>query len=101
MGYAGHAYIQVLHTGQDHWITIEIVNEEVRIYDSIFLKPTYILKQIESIVKCQSKQLQLLLEKVQSQKNAVDCDIYAIVYMTDLCHGINAVILSQRYFETT
>ena len=27
-GYTGNAYLQVLHTGADHWITIEIVSEE-------------------------------------------------------------------------
>ena len=91
MGYAGHGYIQVLHTGRDHWITIEILGEEeVRIYDSLFAKPTYcVMKQIASIVKSRSKQIHLLLEKVQCQKNAVDCGIYAIAYMTDLCYRVD------------
>ena len=36
-GYAGYPYIQVMHTGKDHWVTIEIVSEdEVRIFDSLF-----------------------------------------------------------------
>ena len=36
-GYAGHSYLQILHTGEDHWITIEILSkEEVRVYNSIF-----------------------------------------------------------------
>ena len=36
-GYAGYPYIQVLHTGKDHWITIDIVSEDkVRIFDSLF-----------------------------------------------------------------
>ena len=41
-GYAGNIYLQVLHTGADHWITIEILSEEETwVYDSIFLKLTY------------------------------------------------------------
>ena len=90
-GYAGHSYLQVLHTGADHWITIEIVyEEEVRIYDSMFLKPTYhTLKQIASIVKSRYHQIQMSLAKVQFQKTAVDCGVYALAFLTDLCHGID------------
>ena len=41
-GYAGFPYLQVLHTGADHWVTIEIFSEkEVRVYDSVFLKQSY------------------------------------------------------------
>ena len=60
----GHAYLQILHTGGDHWITIEILSkEEVRVYDSIFLSPTYhTLKQIASIVQSRCHQMQILLD---------------------------------------
>jgi len=61
-----HAYLQILHTGGDHWITIEILSEEVRVYNSIFLNPTYhTLKQIASVVQSRYHQMQVLLEKVQ------------------------------------
>ena len=37
-GYAGCSYIQVMHTGEDHWVTIEIIGEDkVRVLHSIFL----------------------------------------------------------------
>jgi len=37
LGYAGIPYIQVLHTGADHWIAIQITSDdEVNIYDSLF-----------------------------------------------------------------
>jgi len=100
-GYAGYPYIQVLHTGKDHWITIEIVSEdEVRIFDSLFLKPTYyVMKQVASVMESQSWKLKMLLEKVQFQKNAVDCGVYAIAYMTDLCHGVDPS--SCYYAEST
>ena len=90
-GYAGFPYLQVLHTGADHWVTIEIFSEkEVRVYDSVFLKQTYhTLKQIASIVKSRSHKIQILLEKVQCQKNAVDCGIYAVAFLTDLCHRLD------------
>ena len=90
-GYAGNTYLQVLHTGADHWITIEILSEEeVRLYDSIFLKPTYhTLKQIASIVKSKYDKIQISLAKVQFQKSADDCGVYALAFLADLCHGVD------------
>lgn len=72
-------------------MTIEISSqEEVRIYDSYYLQPTYhTLKQIASIVKSQYSQIHILLEKVQCQKNQVDCGIYAVAFLTDLCHRLD------------
>ena len=44
-GYAGFyyfQYFQVLHTGSDHSVTVQILSqEEARVYDSVFLKPTF------------------------------------------------------------
>ena len=69
-GYAGCSYIQVMHTGQDHWVTVEIIGEdEVRVFDSIFLKPTYyVVKQVASVMESRSLKVKMLLEKVQFQK---------------------------------
>ena len=91
LGYAGESYLRVLHNGRDHWVTIEIVSEEeVHIYDSLFKKPNYyIIKQITSILRSRCHQVKLLLEKVQYQRNTVDCGVYAIAFLTDLCHKIN------------
>ena len=90
-GYAGHTYLQILHTGADHWIAIEILSEEeVWVYDSMYLKPTYhTLKQIASIVKSKHRQINISVAKVQFQKTTVDCGVYALAFLTDLCHGIN------------
>ena len=60
--YAGFDYFQVLHTGSDHWVTVQILSqEEARVYDSVFLKPTFhTLKQIASIVKSMYNQMQVI-----------------------------------------
>ena len=89
-GYAGIPYIQVLHTGADHWIAIQVVSyDQVNVYDSLFAtQPTYhVLKQIAAIVHSSAPEVNLKLEKVQFQTNSVDCGVYAIAFMTDLCHG--------------
>jgi len=88
-GFAGFGYYQILHTGADHWMTVKLVSDhEAEVYDSVFLRPNYItLKQISSIAQCKSSTIQLNLNKVQVQRNSVDCGVYAIAYLTDLCHG--------------
>ena len=72
-----------MHTGADHWIAIEILSEEVWVYDSMYLKP------IASIVKSKHCQINISVAKVQFQKTTVDCGVYALAFLTDLCHGIN------------
>ena len=64
-------------------------DDEVFVYDSLFgTKPTYhVLKQIAAIVQSRSSRINLHLEKVQFQRNSVDCGIYAITFITDLCYG--------------
>ena len=90
-GYAGFYYLQVLHSGADHWVTIEILSqEEDRVYDSVYLKPTYhTLRQISSIIKSMYSQINVFLEKVQYQKNSVNCGIFAVAFLTDLCHQLD------------
>ena len=99
-GYAGQSYVQVLHNGSDHWITIEIISEEeVHIYDSLFTKPNYfIIKQIASILQSRNHQIQIYSEKVQFQQNTIDCGVYALAFLTDLCHKIDPSVC--RYAES-
>ena len=44
---AGYEYIQILHTGAEHWvITVCVVSSyEVKIHDSLFHSPTYATKK--------------------------------------------------------
>ena len=75
--------------GEDHWITIKMNSDhEVDVYDSVFLEPSYnTLKQIASIAQCKTSTIELNLERVQVQRNSTDCGVYAIAFLTDLCHG--------------
>ena len=52
------------------------------------MQPTYYtLKQIASILRTPSSQILLHLERVQMQSNSVDCGVYVIAFLTDLCYG--------------
>ena len=89
LGYAGYGYYQVLHTGSDHWVTIKATSDhEVHVYDRIFVQPTYYsLKRIAAIPHSESHKINLHLERVQKQIGTVDCGVFAIAFLTDLCHG--------------
>ena len=59
-------------------------------YDSLFPSVNYDIKErIASILKSKKKQIQLHIERVQSQTNSVDCGLFAIAFITDLCYGID------------
>ena len=90
---AGYEYIQILHTGADHWITVCIVSsDEVKVYDSMFHSTTYTTKkQIASILRTRSFCVKLQIGMTQFQENSVDCGVYAIAFATDLCHGNDPV----------
>ena len=82
-GLAGFEYLQILHTGEDHWITVKLLSDhEVLIYDSIHLQPNYYsLKQIASIAQCKTSTIELQLQRVQMQRSgSVDCGVYAIAF---------------------
>ena len=89
-GLAGFEYLQILHTGEDDCITVKLLSDyEVLIYDSILLQPNYYsLKQIASISQCKTSTIELQIQGVQMQRpGSVDCGVYAIAFLTDLCHG--------------
>ena len=90
---AGYKYIQILHTGTDHWITVCIVSsDEVKVYDSMFHSTTYTTKKyIVSILCARSFCAKLQIGMTQFQENSVDCGVYAIAFATDLCHGNDPV----------
>ena len=99
---AGHVYFQILHTGSDHWIAIKAISEnEVYIYDSIYMKPTHCtLKQIASTLHAPSSQIILHLERVQMQSNSVDCGVYAIAFLSDLCYGKDSASCQYAFVIT-
>ena len=86
---AGYNYIQILHTGADHWVTVCIESDEnAKVYDSMFHSTTYIMKkQIASIMHTKSAQITLRIGQTQIQENSLDCGVYAIAFATELCYG--------------
>ena len=95
MAAAGFSYIQIIHCPViQHWLTIEIsFDENVRIFDSLYLDEVSfeVKKQIASIIQTKHNEIIVKMEKVQQQKNNIDCGIYAIAFATDLCHGLDPV----------
>ena len=45
------------------------------------------LKQIAAILQTKSPKIQLHLEKVQMHSSSIDCGVYVVAFLTDLCYG--------------
>jgi len=84
-------FIQILHNGNDHWITVSTIGakeSEVLIYDSLFsYAPEKLKEQVAALLYTQKEAITLKFMKVDLQTNGSDCGIYAIAYATALCFG--------------
>lgn len=86
-------FIQVLHTGANHWICISNIhcnqNNAVKLYDSMYSGiSNTVKKQIASLLYLQSENvIEISIEPVTQQTNGYDCGIFAIAFATSLCYG--------------
>ena len=91
-------FIQILFTGQIHWICIININcahGSVKVYDNLYTSLTPLTKlQIADLLQIQqSKKIDVLIQPVVAQTNSVDCGMYAIAYATSLCFGDDPCLL--------
>ena len=93
------AFVQILHVGGNHWITIEnIPSFFVNIYDSVYNTVTMdTKKQIASLLCTKSSTIVLKIHKTQLQVGSSDCGLFAIAYATELAFGHNPA--SNEYFQ--
>ena len=82
------SFIQILHVGGNHWMTVAGGSTQVHVYDSIYSSTQGDTKmQIAAILCSPESSIRLKIHKVQFQKGALDCGLYAIAYATDLVYG--------------
>ena len=81
-------FVQILHTGEGHWVTISTVAREhpnVCIYDSLYSSAVPPLQsQIACILCTQHKEITLEFMDVASQSGVCDCGLYAVAFATAL-----------------
>ncbi|XP_065682897.1 uncharacterized protein LOC136071707 isoform X1 [Hydra vulgaris] len=92
-------FVQVLYTGQYHWITISNVNcpaDTIFYYDSLFHGQVkdHVKQQICNIYKTKGKILTIHVRKCQQQTNGVDCGIFAIANALNILHKFDIGALS-------
>lgn len=96
-------FVQILHDGKSHWFTMSNVwsrnKNQVQIYDSWYRRNLYVKNPMfkfflrRLLVKDEdtrnTRNIECSVEPVQRQNNDIMCGVYAIVFATDLCFGIN------------
>ena len=86
-------FIQVLHNGYDHWLTISTIGaekDEVFVFDSMYASvSTKVKHQIAALLATQSKTIKLSFVDVQKQSGRYDCGLFALAFATALVNGTN------------
>ena len=89
---ASGEFIQILHTGTDHWLCISSIGCSpgvVHLFDSFY--NDVILTEIEEQTQdlLGGKQVHLVYVPVRQQTNGSDCGVFAIAFATCLAFGEN------------
>ena len=94
--------MQILHTGNHHWVCISSVGCRdgiVNLYDSLY--HNVISKEVEeqaiNLVGADSFS-SLNVVPIQQQRNGSDCGVFAAAFATALVHGVLPSLLE---FDTT
>ena len=83
--YKSKPFVQVLHDGSLHWVTISTYGcekGEVNLMDSMFKGAIALQtkRQICAIMHCEEEKIRIKVLPIQQQSNGVDCGVYAIAY---------------------
>ena len=86
-------FIQVLHNGHNHWLTISTIGakkDEVFIYDSLYNSvSTKVKTQIAALLAAKGESIKLSFVNVQKQSGGCDCGLFALAFATALVNGTN------------
>ena len=84
-------FIQILHTGHSHWVTIitdNTVDPVVCVYDSKFDVPSsHLSAQLACLLMTRAAAITVKFVDMKKQEGSYDCGIYAIAYATALAYG--------------
>ena len=96
--------VQIHHTGHDHWITsFQDQQREVYVLDS--KNPRHTLSgsteiQLSKVYGNEKNILHVKIPPVQQQGNSVDCGVFAIAFMVEVCVLSSVKGLSNTVFDT-
>ena len=84
-------FIQILHNGDNHWITVSTVGlhpSHISVYDSLYTSLSKFTKDhICALLHTAKPMISVQFMNVQRQCNSYDCGVYAMAYATSLCCG--------------
>ena len=86
---------QIHHTGKDHWVLSILHENDVYVIDSLMSRISVITASMEIQLAKLYETRRVILPNVQQQQNSVDCGIFAIAFLVELCaNGFNNLINS-------
>ena len=90
--------VQILHTGEAHWICISTIGCEdgqVNILDSLYTAlPSKATEQVAALLHSKVPSLEVLYLDVAEQSGGNDCGCFAIAFAEALCRGEDPSVLN-------
>ena len=91
-------FVQVVNTGS-HWVCVSTIGCDagtIKVFDSMFRMPkSIVIDHACRMLHHSSDTVTFINEKVQKQVGGDDCGLFALVFATELCHGLDPT--NQRY----
>ena len=85
----GTSFIQIFHDGDNHWVAVAGSKREgdVDYFDSLSGESisSSVFRQISQITHTTEPVIRINRASVQQQTNGVDCGLFAIAFLTEIC----------------
>lgn len=87
-------YVQIFHCRSNHWITVSTLGcqpGEIKVYDSLY-DDVDVATKLEKIF---ASKLHYIIPRLQKQKGAIDCGLFAVAFATNIGYGRNTFKFNQ------
>ena len=88
--------IQILHVRSNHWVCLAVAEDRcgAKLFDSLYNTiPNSLIDMIIGLLHPEKDEITIENMKMQEQRGASDCGLFAIAVATSLCHGEDPTII--------
>ena len=86
-------FVQVINVCSNHWVAFSTVGcqqSTIKMFDSLGGRlPKNALRLVADLMQSKEKEITIEFVDVQEQTGSVDCGLFALAFITSVCHGLD------------